>query len=281
MCQISQILNQPRDNAFFNTWHGSALTEFRNKYITPSGRLVSDSQTAYALAIVFNLLTDAQRIHASNRLVHLVRKNAFCIATGFAGTPLICEALAMTGHLNVAYAMLLNESCSSWLYPVTMGATTVWERWDSMLPDATVNKGEMTSFNHYAFGSIGQFLYERVAGLTRVSPGWKEIRVVPGVIAGIGGGVFAFRSASAEHMTPYGVVKCEWAIEGLGHRNKGDRIEVKVSVPLGVTCEVSVPEGRDESFSWMTELVGPGEWIFESWFVGHNAWPVEPLPSKS
>ncbi|KAL4979009.1 bacterial alpha-L-rhamnosidase-domain-containing protein [Aspergillus desertorum] len=225
MCHISQILNQPGDNAFFTTWHGSALTEFRNEYVTPTGRLVSDSQTAYALAIVFNLLTGSQRIHASNR-----------------------------------------TSCPSWLYPVTMDATTVWERWDSMLPDGTVNKGEMTSFNHYAFKSIAHFLYERVAGLTRVSPGWEEVRVVPGVIAGRGGGggggAFAFRSASAEHVTPYGVVKCEWAIEGPGHRNERNRIEVKVSVPLG-------------------SLLGLASGYLGRGFAGHDAWPVEPLPSKS
>ncbi|KAL6235918.1 hypothetical protein BDW75DRAFT_239764 [Aspergillus navahoensis] len=285
LCQISQILGQPSDKAFFTTWHESALTEFRNEYVTPTGRLVSDSQTAYALAIVFNLLTDSQRAHASNRLVYLVRRNTFAIATGFAGTPFICEALAMTAHLNVAYATLLHVSCPSWLYPVTMGATTVWERWDSMMPDGTVNKGEMTSFNHYAFGSIAQFLYERVAGLTRVSPGWKEVRVIPGVIGSGGGGgaggVFAFSSARAEHVTPYGVVKCEWAIEKLGQADEGNKIEVKVSVPWGITCEVSVPEGRGKSFSWKTELVGPGEWTFDSWFVGHDEWPVEPLPSKS
>lgn len=181
MCKISRILGQDTDTSRFVRWSESSRKEFQDEYVTANGRIVSDSQTAYALAICFDLLKPSQKNHAGGRLAYLVRKKEFKIGTGFAGTPYVCEALALTGNIQLAYAMLLEERCPSWLYPVTMGATTVWERWDSMLADGSVNPGEMTSFNHYAFGAIAKFLYERVAGLQRVEPGWKRSCVAPGI----------------------------------------------------------------------------------------------------
>ncbi|KAL4884864.1 bacterial alpha-L-rhamnosidase-domain-containing protein [Aspergillus karnatakaensis] len=267
MCKITLILNQASDHEHFKAWHAAALSEFQSEYITRNGRLVSDSQTAYALAIVFNFFSPSQQAHAAKRLVYLVRRDAFKISTGFAGTPYICEALALTGNLNIAYSMLLNTECPSWLYPVTMGATTVWERWDSILPDGSVNPGEMTSFNHYAFGSIARFLFERVAGLRRVRPGWSEFRVRPGLCGD------AFRDARVEHETPLGVVRAEWEV-------KGDKdLVIKVSVPYGTTCELMIPEGVGER----SEVLGAGDWVFQSCIERGwgGEWPVAPLPPKS
>ncbi|KAH7142316.1 bacterial alpha-L-rhamnosidase-domain-containing protein [Fusarium sp. MPI-SDFR-AT-0072] len=148
------------------------------------------------------------RIRAGTRLVELVRKNQFKVGTGFAATPFLCEALPVTGSLQVAYAMLMEKGCPSWLYPVTMGATTVWERWDSMLPDGTINPGEMTSFNHYAFGVIAKFMYERVAGLQRLEPGWTKFRIEPSIGA-------EFSSASAHHITSQGTISVSWETRAL------------------------------------------------------------------
>lgn len=123
--------------------------EFCDEYVTRNGRMFSDSQTAYALGICFDVFaTPSQKSHAGEKLAKIVRNNGFRIGTGFAGTPFICEALALTGHAQIAYRMLVEEECPSWLYPITMGATTMWERWDSMFPDWSINPGEMTSFNH-------------------------------------------------------------------------------------------------------------------------------------
>ncbi|BAE63199.1 unnamed protein product [Aspergillus oryzae RIB40] len=146
MSRIAGILGKEDDRGQFAAELKEAWKDFQDEYVTPNGRIASDSQAAYALAICFDLLTPNQRVHAGNRLVELVRKNEFKIGTGFAGTPYLCEALTLTGHIQVAYSMLLEKKCPSWLYPVTMGATTVWERWDSMLPDGSINPGEMTSF---------------------------------------------------------------------------------------------------------------------------------------
>ncbi|KAL2851034.1 bacterial alpha-L-rhamnosidase domain protein [Aspergillus pseudoustus] len=266
--KISGILNQETDHAHFTTWAAAARQDFQDEYITKTGRIVSDSQTAYALAICFDLLTQSQTEHAASRLVYLVRKNEFKIGTGFAGTPFICEALSKAGHVQVAYAMLLEESCPSWLYPVTMGATTVWERWDSMLPDGSVNPGEMTSFNHYAFGAIAKFMYERVAGLQRVEPGWKIFRVAPSIGA-------EFEHAAADHETPFGRISCRW--ESAKKEDDLEKMVVHVSVPYSTTCEVVLPSLVGEK----REIVGRGEWTFESEFRRDYEWPVKALPPKS
>ena len=128
-------------------------TAFNAEFVTPTGRMASDAQTAYAVALRFDLLaTEAQRRRAAARLAELVRREDFRIGTGFVGTPLVCDALVDAGFVDDAYHLLLQTQCPSWLYPITMGATTVWERWDSMLPDGSINRTEMTSFNHYALG---------------------------------------------------------------------------------------------------------------------------------
>jgi alpha-L-rhamnosidase len=254
MAQTSTILGRKEDARFFEDWYTNARSEFVEEYVSLSGRLVSDSQTAYALAVCFDLLSPAQTTVAGNRLAEIIHSNKLCIGTGFAGTPFVCEALARTGRADTAYAMLLNEKCPSWLYPISMGATTIWERWDSMLPDGSINGGEMTSFNHYAFGAVSKFLVERVAGLQRVGPGWKRSRVEPL----LGGGL---TSASASHVTPYGVVSVSWTLE---EKDTGDEVDgagrftLDVVVPPTTTMEVELPSRGAKT----TEVVGSGQWSF-------------------
>jgi alpha-L-rhamnosidase len=201
--------------------------------VTPAGRLLSDAQTAYTLAIEFGLLTDpGQRQYAAERLSVLVRTNGYHIGTGFVGTPLICDALCNTGDYEAAYRLLLQRECPSWLYPVTMGATTIWERWDSMLPDGSVNPGEMTSFNHYALGAVADWLHRRVGGLAHAQPGYRQIAVQPRP----GGGL---THASARHLTPYGMAECTWKIQD-------GKMDVKVIVPPNTTAIVSLPGYKGE-----------------------------------
>jgi alpha-L-rhamnosidase len=268
MTRIADILGEDADRTHFESESHAARVEFQQEYVTMNGRMVSDSQTAYALAICFDLLTPPQRVRAGTRLVELVRKNEFKIATGFAGTPFLCEALALSGHIQVAYSMLLETKCPSWLYPVTMGATTMWERWDSMLPDGTINPGEMTSFNHYAFGAVAKFLYEQVAGLQRLDPGWKRVRIAPAIGA-------TFSSASASHVTPNGLVSCAWETTDAGEAT--NIIKINVNVPYNMSVELILPGIQGEA----RETLGPGEWSFESTFIRDDEWPVKALPPKS
>lgn len=207
MARVCGVLEKREASLLYQKWAGNARAEFMEEYVSLNGRLVSDTQTAYPLAICFNLLLNKDQIsRAGSRLAEVFRRNAFRIGTGFAGTPFVCEALSLTGHSHVAFAMLLNEKCPSWLYAISMGATTTWERWVSMLPDGSINPGEMTSFNHYAYGAIAKFMVERLSGLQQVEAEWKRSRVQP-VFAG------DFTWASASHLTPYGEVSSSWRLE--------------------------------------------------------------------
>ena len=267
---ISALLNRDPEHAHFAAEAAAARAEFHREYVTPNGRIASDTQATYAVAICLSILHPHQLPRAGARLAELVRKNAFRIATGFAGTPFLCEALAATGHLQVAYAALLETGCPSWLYPVTMGATTVWERWDSLLPDGSVNPGEMTSFNHYAFGAVARFLYERVAGLQRLEPGWTRCRVEPAVGA-------EFTSAEAEHVTPRGRVSCRWKTRRVDGEGGLEVMELSVSVPYDTTVEIVMPTEEGER----RETVAAGTWSFQTTFRRGYEWPVLPLKPKS
>jgi alpha-L-rhamnosidase len=201
---------------------------FGHDYVTPVGRVLSDCPTVYALALEWALLpTEDQRHHAGDRLADLVRSSGFRISTGFVGTPLVTDALTSSRHLDVAYRLMLQTGCPSWLYAVTMGATTVWERWDAMLPDGTINPGQMTSFNHFAFGAVADWLHRTVAGLAPAAPGYRELLVRPAVTRNL-------TSASARHRTPYGDAEVSW------QRSDG-RLRLRVVVPVGATATVHVP----------------------------------------
>ena len=153
------------------------------------------------------LASDAQRRHAGERLRTLVLKRQLKIATGFVGTPLICDALTDTGHVDGAYGLLTQEECPSWLYPVLHGATTIWERWDAITPDGRVNPDgiAMLSFNHYAFGAVADWMHRVVGGLAPAAPGWRELRIAPQP----GGGL---SSASSRLDTPYGIASSSWEV---------------------------------------------------------------------
>jgi alpha-L-rhamnosidase len=223
---------------------GEVRAAFRDAYVTPAGRVHSDAQAVYALALQWDLLEPEQRPLAGDRLADLVRASGFRISTGFVGTPLVCDALTATGHADVAQRLLLQPECPSWLYPVTMGATTVWERWDSMLPDGRVNGSGMTSFNHYALGAVADWMHRSIAGLAPASPGYRRILVRPEPPA-------ALNFAAARHDTPYGEASVNW-------RRSDGRFELQLAVPVGTHATVYLP-GRGEP-----EVVAHGR---HSWVV--------------
>jgi alpha-L-rhamnosidase len=201
------VLGRTADEAHYRALADEVRTAFAHEYATPSGRLLSDATTAYALAIQFGLLPDPeQRRHAGATLAELARASGYHISTGFVGTPLICDALCTAGQYDAAYRLLMQQDCPSWLYAVTMGATTIWERWDSLLPDGSINPGEMTSYNHYAFGAVADWLHRTVGGLAPAEPGYRRIAFCPRP----GGG---WSSTHVRRQTPYGMAECAWKIE--------------------------------------------------------------------
>jgi alpha-L-rhamnosidase len=215
---------------------------FAREYVTAGGRVLSDCSTVYALALQWSLLpTEEQRLSAGERLADLVRASGFRISTGFLGTPLIADALTESGNAEVAYRLLLQTGCPSWLYAVAMGATTVWERWDSMLPDGSINPGQMTSFNHYALGAVADWLHRTVAGLAAAAPGYRRLLVRPTPTGHLS-------SASAWLRTPYGEASVAW------QRSDG-LLVLRVVVPVGASAVVHVPgleplEVRHGTHSW-------------------------------
>jgi alpha-L-rhamnosidase len=223
---------------------------------------MSDTVTAYALALQFALLTSAeQRQRAGERLAALVRGSGYHISTGFVGTPLVCDALCSAGEYEAAYRLLMQRECPSWLYPVTMDATTVWERWDSMLPDGSVNPGEMTSFNHYALGAVADWLHRTVGGLAPAAPGWRQIDIRPHP-----GGGLTF--ARARHRTPYGTVTCSWRLE------EGE-MTVEIEVPPNSTASVFLPGEQDSPIG-----VGAGRYRWSyPYQAPETTWPLLTLDS--
>lgn len=208
---------------------------FRHHFVDAGGLIKSDAPTVYVLAICFDLLSEAERQTAGDRLAELTKAGDYQVATGFAGTPFVLDALSETGHTDVAYQMLLRRECPSWLYAVTMGATTIWERWDSMLPDGTVNPGQMTSFNHYTFGSVVDWMRRTIGGLAAVEPGYRTVAIAPRP----GGGV---THAQTHLDSDFGRISVGWRLDGTtGADDPTARLTIDIELPEGVAGSVTNP----------------------------------------
>ncbi|MFC9648488.1 alpha-L-rhamnosidase [Streptomyces sp. NPDC056937] len=202
---------------------------FRAAYVAAGGRVKGDTQTAYVLALSMDLLADADRGPAADRLVELIRAKDWHLSTGFLGTPRLLPVLTATGHNDVAYRLLLRRTFPSWGYQIDQGATTMWERWDSIRPDGSFQDAGMNSFNHYAYGSVGEWMYANIAGIAPGGPGFREIVVRPRP----GGGV---TEAEGRYDSLYGPVTTHWKTDSDGFR-------LTVSLPANTTAEVWIPEG--------------------------------------
>lgn len=227
--RVAALLGRDADARRYADLAARIADAFRGAYVTPRGRMMSDAPTAYALAIVFGLAEAGQRRALGDRLRDLVRAAGYRITTGFVGTPIVCEALTATGHTEAASRLLTQTECPSWLYLVTMGATTVWERWDSMLADGSINPGQMTSFNHHALGAVADWLHRRVAGLAPLEPGYRVIRIAPTLLHDLD-------DASAWHETPYGRVYAGW-------RREVADVHFHAEIPPNTRGEVELPSG--------------------------------------
>ncbi|MEV6301316.1 family 78 glycoside hydrolase catalytic domain [Actinoplanes sp. NPDC051861] len=227
MAAAAEVLGETGDAHHFGALAGRVRAAFRAEYLTPNGRMAGESVTAYALAIEFGLLEEHELATAGRRLAALVRRDGHRISTGFAGTPHVASALTRTGHTDDAYALVMQRDAPSFLHPVVQGATTVWERWDAILPDGTVNPSGMTSLNHYALGAVAHWLHTVVGGIEATSPGYRTVRIAPQP----GGGL---TYARATRHTPQGELSVTW-------RHEHERIDLEVTVPPGTTATVVPP----------------------------------------
>jgi alpha-L-rhamnosidase len=229
--RTAQVLGRQEDAARFAELLTHIKKAFCREYVTETGRVGEDTQTAYALALQFDLLPDELRPVAAKRLAQEVHRRGH-LTTGFVGTPYLCHVLSRYGYLDEAYMLLNREQYPSWLYPVKTGATTIWERWDGQKPDGSFQDRGMNSFNHYAYGAIGEWMYRVMAGIEidEAAPGYKHILVQPQP----GGG---FTRVKASHNTMYGRVVSEWTLSD-------DKFELVVEVPANTRATVRLPRAQ-------------------------------------
>jgi alpha-L-rhamnosidase len=227
--KAAKVLGKTDDIAKYTALQKNIKDAFIKEYLTPNGRLVSGTQTAYVLSLNFDMLPEPLRAQAAERLVDNIRDYGNHLTTGFLGTPYLCHVLSRYGYTDVAYNLLMQESYPSWLYPVKMGATTIWERWDGIKPDSSFQTSGMNSFNHYAYGAIGDWMYRVVAGLDTEEdkPGYKKIKIQPYV-----GGKLTHAAATLN--TYYGKLHSGWKLEN-------EKLVLEIEVPVNTTATVYIP----------------------------------------
>ena len=229
--RTARVLGKTEDAATYGALLEKIKTAFQREFVTATGRVGENTQTAYAVALQFDLLPEPLRAAAAARLAQDVRQRKH-LTTGFVGTPYLCHVLSRYGYLDEAYRLLNREEYPSWLYPVKQGATTIWERWDGVRPDGTFQDKGMNSLNHYAYGAIGEWMYRVMAGIEidPAAPGYRHTLIQPRP----GGG---FTRVSASHITPYGRVGSAWKIDG-------PAFELAVEIPANTTATIRLPGAR-------------------------------------
>lgn len=237
LMKTATVLNKTADAAYYRNRLEKIKAAFRKEYMTGNGKLVSGTQTAYTLALQFDMLPEEVRQQAADRLVENVKSYDYHLTTGFLGTPYLCEVLSRFGYTDVAYHLLLQETYPSWLYPVKMGATTIWERWDGLKPDGTFQVPSMNSFNHYAYGAIGDWMYRVAAGLdTREdAPGYQQLRIEPHT----GGN---FTQLEARLKTNYGEAVSGWTING-------NLLLLDITIPVNCSAIIYLPSAESSAIS--------------------------------
>lgn len=228
VAQVAEILDRADEAARYTALSKTILQEFRYEYFTPSGRCAVPTQTGLVLAAALGLSPDLGQ--SQRALMKRMEADGWQLKTGFVGTPLLCSALTAANRDDIAFRLLLNEDYPGWLYEVKLGATTVWERWNSLLPDGTISSTGMNSLNHYAYGSVMEWMCQDIAGLTPISPGFRHAQLCPHICKALEHVSFHYRSAAGEW-------KVSWEILRSG------KVHYTCVVPFGCTAELRLPHG--------------------------------------
>ncbi|MBC2594406.1 family 78 glycoside hydrolase catalytic domain [Ruficoccus amylovorans] len=232
MAKIATILDREDDAAAYRELRGTIVEAFRRRFVTPEGKLTSDTQTSYLLALHFDLLPEEARKVVAADLVRDIEQHGWHLTTGFVGTPYLLDVLEDTGHLDVAYRLLEQETYPSWLFPIRNGATTIWEHWDGWTPEQGFQHPRMNSFNHYAYGAVGAWMYRSLAGieLDPQEPGYRKIVFRPRP-----GGTIRWAEATLE--SPQGLIAIKWELDA----DQG--LSVELEVPAGSRACFDPPTG--------------------------------------
>ncbi len=232
LAQSAKELGKTEDEKYYSDLFNRIKIVFNKEYVTPAGRVGTNSQTSYVLALMFDLLPDELRSDAAKFLVDDIKSRNNHLSTGFLGTPFLCHVLTQNGYSDVAYDLLLQETYPSWLYPVKMGATTIWERWDGQKTDSTFQDAGMNSFNHYAYGAIGDWMYRVSAGIETKTPGYRNLLIQPHVT-----GKLSLSKASFESV--YGKIVSGW-------ERKDSKVYYTIEIPANTEALIVLPADSAE-----------------------------------
>ncbi|GDY13665.1 alpha-L-rhamnosidase [Planctomycetota bacterium] len=237
--RMAEVLGKAADAAKYRGWHGEICAAFAKAFLQPDGKLKSDTQAAYVLALRFCLLPEDRRAAAVERLVADIAAKGDHLSTGFLGVGHLMPVLADHGHLDAAYRLLRQDTFPSWGYSIRQGATTIWERWDGWTRDKGFQDPSMNSFNHYSLGSVGEWIYAWIGGIDALEPGYRRILIRPRP----GGGI---DRASASLLSPYGRIATDWSVTG-------GRFLLSATVPANTRARIDLP------FAGGVREVGSGE----------------------
>ncbi|MDQ2660675.1 MAG: family 78 glycoside hydrolase catalytic domain [Actinomycetota bacterium] len=227
MSEMADAIGKDADATRYSEMATEITELFQREFVADDGAVEGGSQTAYALAIGMDLVPAELVAAAGDKLVAKVASRDYHLSTGFVGTPWLLPALSRSGNWDVAYRLLMNKTIPSWGYEVESGATTMWERWDSIDADGNFGAASMNSFNHYAFGAVGDWMYQNIGGIAVGETGYKSTVISPHP----GGGL---TSAAASLETPYGLVATDWKISD-------GELSLSVTVPTNATATVHIP----------------------------------------
>ena len=241
--KTARVLGYADAEKNYSDLYDKTLEAFRNEYYTPTGRIVSETQTGAVLSLYFNLAREKDRKRIMDTLVENIGIHKNHLVTGFVGTPYICHVLSENGFHDLASTLFMREDYPSWLYAVNKGATTIWERWNSITPDGDFDESGMNSLNHYAYGSIADWMFRKICGISQLEPGYKRFRVKPMFVKGI-------YESGRSYETMYGTIESHVSC-------RDGKIKVKVVVPANTTPEIILPEKNE------TAVVGSGTYEYE------------------
>jgi len=234
--KIAGVLGKTNDQNIYNKLYQDIASAFEEKFFDENGRFKNkkQTQTSYLLAIYFDLLKPETKVKAQKHLLETIKKADTHLGTGFLGTPILPKVLDDMGEIDLMYKILFKDTYPSWFYSINQGATTMWERWNSFSKASGYNPQSMNSLNHYAYGAVGQWMYERIAGLAPLSPGYKNIRIAPVPNTNF------LTSASASVNTPYGKASSSWYVE--------DQVfNLEAVIPPNTTANIHLPKTSEQN----------------------------------
>ncbi|MFV2046126.1 family 78 glycoside hydrolase catalytic domain [Metabacillus sp. YM-086] len=257
LAKAASVLGFEKDADEYFALYERIVADFQAEFTTVNGKVIGGTQTSYIIPLAFNLLKGNAAQKAAHELHRMIVANDYHLTTGFLGTPHLCSVLSKYGYHETALRLLLQEDYPSWLFEVKSGATTIWERWNSMNPDGTFNDSGMTSFNHYAYGAVAEWMYNTIAGISfdETTPGFKKVTIVPKISS------LGMSEVKASYKTLYGEVMSEWKL-------KQDEVTLKVTVPVNTEGDIILPtqatnvtlDGVEKQGSTFT--LGSGDYFF-------------------